>query len=142
MTYLEELHRAHKARAIRLGASTGSRKIRIKEMEPVKVEIPVARPVRDWLRVASPRPDHKLSVAQVVAATAREFGVEPNDILSQRRTDYSFPKIGRFIGGRDHTTALHGYRKINKLVESDGDLCRHVEAIILALNEAQEAIVA
>jgi chromosomal replication initiator protein len=24
---------------------------------------------------------------------------------------YSMPQIGRFLGGRDHTTVLHGYRK-------------------------------
>lgn len=27
---------------------------------------------------------------------------------------HSFPEIGRAIGGRDHTTALHGFRKHEK----------------------------
>lgn len=28
-----------------------------------------------------------------------------------RHAGYSYPQIGRFVGGRDHTTALHGERK-------------------------------
>jgi len=31
----------------------------------------------------------------------------------------SYPSIGAQFGGRDHTTALHAYEKINKEVETD-----------------------
>ena len=33
--------------------------------------------------------------------------------------DKSFPEIGRLFGGRDHTTALHAFRKIEKLKASE-----------------------
>lgn len=29
----------------------------------------------------------------------------------RRQTRYSLPQIGRFFGGRDHTTVLHGLRR-------------------------------
>lgn len=28
-----------------------------------------------------------------------------------RQAGYSYPQVGRFVGGRDHTTALHGERQ-------------------------------
>ncbi|MQX90293.1 hypothetical protein GHK63_11655 [Sinorhizobium meliloti] len=33
------------------------------------------------------------------------------EVYTERR-DVSFPMIGRFFGGRDHTTALHSVRKV------------------------------
>lgn len=42
--------------------------------------------------------------------------------LSRELTTASYPKIGRFYGGRDHTTALHAVRRINALCEVDPDL--------------------
>lgn len=64
-----------------------------------------------------------------------EWGLEPNELFSTRRTDrvvqprqdfmwrarlvkwpcgrhrYSLPQIGFFLGGMHHTTVLHGVRK-------------------------------
>lgn len=34
--------------------------------------------------------------------------------LAYHNTHKSFPKIGRALGGRDHTTVMHGVRKIEK----------------------------
>ena len=31
----------------------------------------------------------------------------------------SFPQIGRLFGGRDHTTALHGYRKVKAMTNDE-----------------------
>jgi hypothetical protein len=31
----------------------------------------------------------------------------------------SFPQIGRLFGGRDHTTALHGYRKVKAMTVAE-----------------------
>jgi hypothetical protein len=33
----------------------------------------------------------------------------------------SYPEIGRFLGGRDHTTILHAVRKMKALYEQDAD---------------------
>lgn len=40
--------------------------------------------------------------------------------LCYKFTAKSFPEIGRRCGGRDHTTVLHGYRRIEKIINSNG----------------------
>ncbi len=39
--------------------------------------------------------------------------------LSRELTDASLPKIGREFGGRDHSTVLHAYSKINRMMRAD-----------------------
>jgi chromosomal replication initiator protein len=41
----------------------------------------------------------------------------------------SFPEIGRLLGDRDHTTILHGVRKIERLIQFDDRLSDDVAAI-------------
>ncbi|OON99109.1 MAG: chromosomal replication initiation protein DnaA [Epulopiscium sp. Nele67-Bin004] len=42
--------------------------------------------------------------------------------LCRKHTSLSLPKIGEKFGGRDHTTIMHGYDKINKSLKSNTDL--------------------
>jgi chromosomal replication initiator protein len=42
--------------------------------------------------------------------------------LARKLTDLSLPKIGEEFGGRDHTTVIHAYEKINKEVDEDESL--------------------
>ena len=42
--------------------------------------------------------------------------------LSKELTNHSLPEIGNAFGGRDHTTVLHGCRKIVELRESDSKI--------------------
>ncbi|SHK38940.1 chromosomal replication initiator protein DnaA [Selenomonas ruminantium] len=42
--------------------------------------------------------------------------------LCRELTETSLPQIGQFFGGRDHTTVLHAYDKINQDKESDNRL--------------------
>ena len=39
--------------------------------------------------------------------------------LSRKLTDMSLPKIGEEFGGRDHTTVIHAYEKIEKMRQED-----------------------
>lgn len=43
--------------------------------------------------------------------------------LSRELTDISLPKIGEQFGGRDHTTIIHAYEKIVRLLQKDQELC-------------------
>jgi chromosomal replication initiator protein len=45
----------------------------------------------------------------------------------------SYAQIGRLLGGRDHTTVLHGYRRIAKLVEIEPDTRRDLMEIRAAI---------
>ena len=41
----------------------------------------------------------------------------------------SYPAIGEELGGRDHTTAMHAYEKINRLLKEDEQLKQDLELI-------------
>ena len=45
----------------------------------------------------------------------------------------SYAQIGRLLGGRDHTTVLHGFRRIERLLESDQDVRRDLTEIRAAI---------
>ncbi|HEY1074073.1 MAG TPA: chromosomal replication initiator protein DnaA [Patescibacteria group bacterium] len=83
-----------------------------------------------------------LSVETVLSVIAEHFGSTVDNLLGKRRNkelvyprhitmyilreqlDMSFPVIGRELGGKDHTTVMHGYNKIcndleNPRVQSD-----------------------
>ncbi|HMN96111.1 MAG TPA: chromosomal replication initiator protein DnaA [Phycisphaerales bacterium] len=49
--------------------------------------------------------------------------------LAKKLTHMSFADIGACIGGRDHTTVLHGYRTISERVAVSADLVRNLEQI-------------
>ncbi|WP_144461604.1 chromosomal replication initiator protein DnaA [Siminovitchia fortis] len=49
--------------------------------------------------------------------------------LSRELTDLSLPKIGEEFGGRDHTTVIHAYEKISKMMESDTEFQNIVNGI-------------
>lgn len=42
--------------------------------------------------------------------------------LSRKLTNLSYPDIGQKFGGRDHTSVLHAYKKVEKEMESDENL--------------------
>ena len=42
--------------------------------------------------------------------------------LAKHMTTRSLPEIGRRFGGRDHTTILHGVRKVEELRATDSQL--------------------
>lgn len=100
-----------------------------------RFEIQLSRPpydvsfsVGDYPQV----PGLKRSIHDICLAVLRDFpGVTLDEVKGPRRSrnivaarqacmfevyterkDVSFPMIGRFFGGRDHTTALHAVRKI------------------------------
>jgi len=49
--------------------------------------------------------------------------------LTRTLTDYSLPMIGKFFGGRDHSTIIHAYEKIKKEIEINETLKVAVEEI-------------
>ncbi|MFN3723156.1 MAG: chromosomal replication initiator protein DnaA [Paracoccaceae bacterium] len=49
--------------------------------------------------------------------------------LSKQMTSRSLPDIGRRFGGRDHTTIMHGIRKIEELMAGDGQLADDVQLL-------------
>lgn len=56
----------------------------------------------------------------------------------------SLPRIGLMMGNRDHTTILHGVRKIEALIETDAEIADTVDRVlyrfIRTTNPASEPI--
>jgi chromosomal replication initiator protein len=91
------------------------------------------------------------SLQQIVRAVADYYHVPEVDLRGKQRerrvvlprqvamflmhteTDASSTDIGRELGGRDHTTAIHGYEKITEEIKENTTLKREIEAIRLML---------
>lgn len=68
---------------------------------------------------------YQLRVADLLSRRRSRSIARPRQMamyLAKELTEHSLPEIGNAFGGRDHTTVLHGCRKIESLCESDGRL--------------------
>lgn len=101
-----------------------------RKREPEKAPAVPSKPL--WFRMIDDKP--VATMDNIVRVVAKFYGVTPNDIRSESReadavhprmvavyvarsiTEMSFPKIGRFLGGRDHSTAMHSFQKIKRLI--------------------------
>jgi chromosomal replication initiator protein len=50
--------------------------------------------------------------------------------LVRKELNSSYPTIGDFFGGRDHTTVMHGVEKVAKAVKSEDQIKKELELII------------
>jgi chromosomal replication initiator protein len=50
--------------------------------------------------------------------------------LSRELTDFSLPHIGDEFGGRDHTTVIHAYNKIQEKIKNENDFSNKIERLI------------
>jgi chromosomal replication initiator protein len=98
-----------------------------------------------------------LSPEQIVSAVARHYHLSEQDLLGRSRrravsvprqlamylireeTGSSLPQIGELLGGRDHTTIMHGCEKIGLQIEADEQLRRDWLAIKGMLSERAAA---
>jgi chromosomal replication initiator protein len=50
--------------------------------------------------------------------------------LTRSLTDLSLPEIGDYFGGRDHTTVIHAYNKIEKELKHSAQFKSMVERLV------------
>jgi len=104
----------------------------------VPVTLDLARQALDNLVVKQ----EKLTIEEILVAVARHYSVDEAELLGRSRrkevaqarqmvmylareeTNASLPKIGQALGGRDHTTVIHGIDKITSRIETDNALRR------------------
>ena len=53
--------------------------------------------------------------------------------LAKELTTRSLPEIGQAFGGRDHTTVLHGCRKVAELMKSDAEIAEDYRKLLRLL---------
>ena len=95
--------------------------------------------------------DRKLSIEDIQRKVAEHYNIKLADLVGQKRvrtiarprqvamylakqmTTRSLPEIGRRFGGRDHTTIMHGVKKIEELCAEDHGMAEDVQLLRRAL---------
>ena len=105
-----------------------------------------ARLVREFLaqRDSASQPE----LRDIALATARFFSLKLGDLRSASRrrpvviardvaiflcrslTSVSLQRIGEYFGGRDHTTVMHAWRKMEELHQTDPEIRQAVETLL------------
>ena len=95
--------------------------------------------------------ERKITVEEIQRKVAEHYNIRLSDIIGPKRvrtyarprqvamylakqlTSRSLPEIGRRFGGRDHTTVIHGVRRIEELKLQDGQIAEDLELLRRAL---------
>ncbi len=91
--------------------------------------------------------DRKVTVEEIQRKVADHYNIRLSDMIGPKRlrtiarprqiamylakhmTTRSLPEIGRRFGGRDHTTILHGVRKVEELRGTDSQLAEDLDLL-------------
>jgi len=114
--------------------------------KPIDVDL-VKESLKDLLALQ----DKQVSLDNIQRTVAEYYKIKVADLMSRRRsrsvarprqvamalakelTNHSLPEIGDSFGGRDHTTVLHGCRKIKELRESNSDISEDYKNLLRSL---------
>ncbi|MBD3665088.1 chromosomal replication initiator protein DnaA [Sulfitobacter aestuariivivens] len=95
--------------------------------------------------------ERKISVEEIQRKVSDHYNIRLSDMIGPKRlrsyarprqvamylckqmTSRSLPEIGRRFGGRDHTTVMHGVKRIEELKVSDGQIAEDLELLRRAL---------
>ncbi|MAY45226.1 MAG: chromosomal replication initiator protein DnaA [Rhodobacteraceae bacterium] len=95
--------------------------------------------------------ERKITIEEIQRKVSDYYNIRISDIVGPKRvrsfarprqvamylckqlTSRSLPEIGRRFGGRDHTTVMHGVRRIEELKLTDGQIAEDVEMLRRAL---------
>lgn len=91
--------------------------------------------------------ERRVTIDEIQRKVAEHFNIRLSDLIGPKRlrayarprqvamwlakqlTNRSLPEIGRKFGGRDHTTVMHGVRRIDELSEKDSQLADELELL-------------
>ncbi len=91
--------------------------------------------------------ERKITVEEIQRKVSEYYNIRLSDIIGPKRlrsyarprqvamylckqlTSRSLPEIGRRFGGRDHTTVMHGVKRIEELKTTDGQIAEDVEML-------------
>ena len=93
------------------------------------------------------------SIGKIINIVSQYFKLTPDDLKGKKRskdianarmiamylcrilTDETYPRIGLEFGGRDHSTVIHAYEKINEDIKSNGELEKMISELKLKMSE-------
>ncbi len=73
-----------------------------------------------------------INIKDLTGQSRKKELVVPRQIamyLMRKEINASYPSIGQELGGRDHTTAMHAYNKIERECQEDEKIKQHVDSI-------------
>ncbi|MDZ4136432.1 MAG: chromosomal replication initiator protein DnaA [Paracoccaceae bacterium] len=91
--------------------------------------------------------DRKVTIEEIQRKVAEHYNIRLSDMIGPKRvrtiarprqiamylskhlTPRSLPEIGRRFGGRDHTTIMHGVRKVEELMSTDSQLADDLQLL-------------
>ncbi len=94
-----------------------------------------------------------ISMDTIQKVVANHYGISISDIKSKHRqkklvfprqiaiyisreiTEYSFPDIAQEFGGKDHTTIMHSYQKIQDQMKTDSSLASTIDLLIREIKD-------
>ncbi|NYB75448.1 chromosomal replication initiator protein DnaA [Sedimentibacter hydroxybenzoicus DSM 7310] len=94
----------------------------------------------------------KITINDIKEVIANYYNISIEDLISKRKTkniayprqiamyigrkltDLSLPKLGEEFGGRDHSTVLHAYNKVEEDIENSQEVKKSVDDLISMLN--------
>lgn len=97
--------------------------------------------------------ERKITVEEIQRKVSDHYNIRLSDMIGPKRlrsyarprqvamylckklTSRSLPEIGRRFGGRDHTTVMHGVKRIEELKIQDGQIAEDLEMLRRALEE-------
>jgi chromosomal replication initiator protein len=97
--------------------------------------------------------DRKVTVEEIQRKVSEHYNIRLSDMIGPKRvrnyarprqiamylakqmTSRSLPEIGRRFGGRDHTTVMHGVKRIEELKALDSQIADDLELLRRALQE-------
>src|SRR5690606_1453591 len=95
--------------------------------------------------------DLNLTMVDLLRKTAEHFSVNPDDVRGKGRrhelvvprqiamylirelTTHSYPEIGQYFSGRDHSTVMYAVQKVQDGIDADADVARVVRTVKDAL---------
>jgi chromosomal replication initiator protein len=95
--------------------------------------------------------ERKITVEEIQRKVSEHYNIRLSDMIGPKRvrtyarprqvamylckqlTSRSLPEIGRRFGGRDHTTVMHGVKRIEELRQQDGQIAEDLEVLRRAL---------
>jgi chromosomal replication initiator protein len=76
---------------------------------------------------------YNISMDDLIKQSRKKEYVKPRQIamyLIRKELDSSFPSIGDFFGGRDHTTVMHAVEKISLLAKDKDNFKQEINLIM------------
>ena len=89
-----------------------------------------------------------ISIENILKVVADNYQISVSDLKGKKRdkkysfprfiatyiareiTEYSFTEIGNELGGRDHSSIMHAYEKINERIQTDSSFKSKIKVMI------------